>query len=474
MGEEKKNPPAKLMNGKTLTPEFQAKMLRLAILDKDYASMVINAIGRRKVFDTMYDLVWNVMMNYYTEYKEMPDWAALVQLVKTHSNTDEQQHMILAVRRMTKFDKETRDFVIDHTEMFIRQGIMAAAVVEAVELLQSGHPEKIEARVRKAVADSNFNLDLGHDYEENYESRCDYRSELRQGPISSGFAFDCYLGFGLPDGLRPGLCRGEVGIMIAGPGRGKSTFLVNTAANAYVTGHNVLFVTLELNERTVGRRMDMRLTGLPNPTPTQVRQRLHAIKAISNGRMIIKYFPPRKMSLTDLNNYLDQLKMTRDFIPDMVIVDYLGLVKPMREFKEQKYLEAEEVVQELRGLGTERKFVAWTAHQTHRGSRNKERVDAEDIAGSYGIMNPCDILLSLSATQEQIGSNRANLNIVKNRVGKCGVTFPIRLMLDRATMVDTDCESDDQEEGDSVMSQDEIAASFTTTTEKAKNKSVNH
>lgn len=472
--EEKKAPSAKLMNGKTLTPEFQAKMLRLAILDKDYASTIVNAIGRRKVFDTMYDLVWNTIMNYYTEYKEMPDWASLVQLVKTHSHTDEQQQMILAIKKMAKFDKETRSFVIDHTEMFIKQGIWAEAVLEAVHLIQNGHPEEIESRIRKASSDSNFNLDLGHDYEENYEARCDYKTELRQGPISSGFAFDCYLSFGLPEGLRPGLCRGEVGILIAGPGRGKSTFLVNAAANAYKTGHNVLFITLELNERTVARRMDMRLTGFPSPTPSQIRQKLHSIKALSNGRMIIKYFSPRKMSLIDLNNYLDQLKMTRNFIPDLVIVDYLGLVKPMREFKEQKYLEAEEIVQELRGLGTERKFVTWTAHQTHRGSRNKERVDAEDIAGSYGIMNPCDILLSLSATQEQIGSNRANLNIVKNRIGKCGVTFPIKLMLDRATMIDTDLESDDQEEEDSVMSQDDIAASFTTTAEKAKQTKTIH
>ena len=211
---------------------------------------------------------------------------------------------------------------------------------------------------------------------------------------------------------------------MAPTGVGKSMALVNIAHGAISQGLNVVYYTLELSESQVGVRMDARVCDIPMEqvykTPNVVGRRLEQIRG-DYGNLIIKQFPTKGASVTSIKAHISRLR-TSKFSPDLIIVDYADLLKPISRFKEKRH-ELESLYEDLRGFAVEFKIPVWTASQSNRQSMDREIVTLSDISESFAKAQVADIILTLQRSASDKKENKGMIFVAKNRAGRDGITL---------------------------------------------------
>jgi len=422
-----------------LTPEFQAAMIALAVVDSDYGAFLLRAFSEDVPLDKAYAVTWNVMTSFFREYTEFPSLVSLEQIAANLPNPEDSIFLKTALGRVRNADSKDFKYVREATRGFIQQRVISRAVVEQAERIEAGHPEEAYEVLRQAIMRCHVDEDLGHFYFEQAAERTGEDAKIRTGAVSTGLALDKHMRFGVPSGDSGGLCAGEMAVVLGGSGRGKSMFLVNIAANATIAGHDVLYVTLELNRETVARRFDMRFTMNEEHQefmPDQVAEYLKIMRTAIKSRLVIKYMPARRATLVDLRAYLEQISLAHEFRPTLVVLDALYHMRASREHKDKRYMELEEMAEEVRAMGAERNFALWTAHQVKRGARNKERLQDEDIAEAHALFHPVDLMGGLAGTPKEMKNNIMRFTILKNRNGIDEISLPLRIHFERCSMVD--------------------------------------
>ncbi len=203
-------------------------------------------------------------------------------------------------------------------------------------------------------------------------------------------------------------------------------FLVNVGAGALANGLTVLYGTCEMADYKIGLRFDSYFTGISiNDVPgsevveAQVREKV-------KGRLMIKEFPTKTATVQTIRSYIQRLAATKDFIPDIVIVDYADLLRSSRGF-EQKRFELEGVYEELRALAQELQVVMVTADQTNRSGLEMEVCTVAQIGEAYAKATVCDLIFTISRRMEDKQNNCGRLLFAKSRLGRDGMVYPFTL-----------------------------------------------
>jgi len=234
------------------------------------------------------------------------------------------------------------------------------------------------------------------------------------------------LGWNDIDGLcKGGLGKGELGVVIAPTGAGKSMVLVHLGAEALKLGKTVVHYTLELADTVVASRYDSCITKIPLGQLHSFKEEIYEQVQDMEGTLIVKEYPTKSASTRSLRTHLEKLKM-RDILPDMVIVDYGDLLRPVSAQKEKRN-ELESIYEELRGLAKEFECCLWTASQTNRSGLNAEVITLESISEAFNKCFVSDFIFSLSRTVEDKQSNTGRIFVAKNRNGPDGIVFPISM-----------------------------------------------
>jgi replicative DNA helicase len=224
-----------------------------------------------------------------------------------------------------------------------------------------------------------------------------------------------------------GLAAGEMGIVTACAGSGKSWVLAKLGAEAMKQGKNVLHFTLELNENYVGLRYDACFTGIDFQN---IRNNIGIVKdRIANvpGKLIIKYFPIKTVSAHNLKAHAERLAMLGTKI-DMMVVDYADILRPFQSDRNaNSYSEAGGIYEELRAVAGELQIPIWTASQSNRAGMEEDVLTAMNISDSYRKIMTADFVLSVSRKTQDKQANTARFHIIKNRFGPDGLTFPARM-----------------------------------------------
>lgn len=310
---------------------------------------------------------------------------------------------------------EEPDFIMDTALEFCRKRKVQVAMIKCVDHLDAMAFDDI----RKEMSDAlNLGLDknVGYQYIEDFEDR--YAQKAR-APISTGWP--------RMDGvLQGGHGRGELGVVIAPTGAGKSHVMIHLAAEAYKQGLTVVYYTLELSEESVGIRFDACLTGIPIDECKNNKE--YILEKISefSGKLIIKEYPMRVGTVSMIRNHLNKLK-SMDTEPDMIIVDYADLLKPSRSLGEKRF-EIEETYEELRGLAKESRAALFTASQTNRTGLNAEVVTHESISDAFQKCFPADFIFTLSRTVKDKAENQGRFFIAKNRNGQDGMVMSVKMI----------------------------------------------
>jgi replicative DNA helicase len=224
-----------------------------------------------------------------------------------------------------------------------------------------------------------------------------------------------------------GLGPGELGIITACAGSGKSWVLSKIGAEAMKQGKNVLHFTLELNENYVGLRYDACFTGIDFQN---IRKNVDIVKQKIGGvpgKLKIKYFPIKTVSANSLKNHCERIQTLGTKI-DLIIVDYADILRPMHSDRNSNsYSEAGGIYEELRGVAGELQVPIWSASQSNRAAMDEDIIQANNIADSYRKIMTADFVMSLSRKVQDKVANTARFHIIKNRFGPDGLTFPSKM-----------------------------------------------
>lgn len=201
--------------------------------------------------------------------------------------------------------------------------------------------------------------------------------------------------------------RKEVVVWMAPTGRGKSIMLVNNAMYNMLKGRNVLYITLELSDVMSAARGLCSITNKPINNRKQLKsEMLKTVKSIKSsnniGDVVFKEFPPDEVSVDEIDAFIDILKRSERWMPDIIIIDYLELMVSRRQSdNKEDYRRQKSVSTQVRGLATKHDVLIFTATQTNRSGNDSENIDITKIAESYGKSMPMDYLISINQDEDE-------------------------------------------------------------------------
>lgn len=372
--------------------------------------------------------------DYYEKYRKLPSDHALADFISASVSGSDAQGIDYesAIAEINGFDKsclEDREFVLDTVEEFARQRAMESAIRKAVSILnEEGDIGQVEELVKSALL-VNRNVDVGQDYFNDIVDRIT-RSYQEDNKDRIPTVFNTH-----NRNLSGGLSSKELAMVVAPPGVGKSLYLVNQGATNLLQGKNVLYVSLEMSEDKIAGRFDSVITEIRNLDTSlgqfRLKERLTEVKSKTQGKLMIKEFPTGACNVNQLRAFLVQLKLHKNFTPDILIVDYLELLRPNRII-DSEYQAQQRIAEELRGLGVEHNCLIWTASQTNRQARRVPIITDAELGDSYGKIRPADWVISLNQNQEEYDEGAMRVYVMKARDSK--QHYLINVAIDYSTL----------------------------------------
>ncbi len=309
------------------------------------------------------------------------------------------------------------NFVKDKTLDFCKKQALQQALEESVKAIKQENYESVLNIMKDAVFKGNSST-LGHNFFEDHEARFQL---VDRATCATGIKH-----LDQKDVLNGGLGRGEIGVVVANTGVGKSHYLVAMGAEALRRGKNVVHYTFELTETAVGIRYDSNLCNIPSSNVVENKETiLKTYEENQFGRLIIKQYPTGAASIITIRNHLEKLTM-KDFKPSLLVIDYADIMRSTRTYDSLRH-ELKLVYEELRNLAMEMNIPIWTASQANRDSAKSEIVGLENMSEAYGKAMVADVVVSLSRKPMEKSTGAGRLFVAKNRAGRDGLMFPIRI-----------------------------------------------
>jgi len=401
---------------------FQEKIVQALLSDRQFAEQMT------EVFDVNYlELKYLTFLadryfEHAKKYKVFPTLQLLVTIIrdelKTGTDVILRDQIIDYLQRMRMNpDPGDLSYVKEKALDFCRKQALKAALETAVDQMQADKYEQIVEGIKKAVCVGTTPA-LGHDFFADYEARF---TKLQRNCIPTGL-----MELDKKDILNGGLGAGELGCVIAATGVGKSHFLTFLGANALKAGVDVLHYTLELSEAAVGRRYDSNLCNMnSNDVIDNKNDVIDKYKSMKLGRLMIKEFPTNSASIYTIRSHIERLDL-KGFRPGVIIIDYADILRSTRQYDSLRH-ELKLIYEELRGFAAEKGLPIWTASQSNKEGSTTEIVDLNNMSEAYGKAMIADVVLSISRRSHEKASGSGRLYIAKNRAGRDGIVYPIKI-----------------------------------------------
>ena len=403
--------------------DFQKKIVQALLVDKSFAEQMIEILDVNYFGIKYLRVVVDKYFRYYNKYNSFPSFSILVTILRDELENDGEERIIK--RQILEYLKHIKQsplngdmqYVKEKSLEFCKSQSMRKSLLKVIEMIEGGNYEGVVEEVKSSI-DLGTEKNLGHDYLEQMEERM-VVEEI--DAIRTGFPV-------LDDSkvLNGGLAKGEIGVIAAPTGVGKSLFCAILAANAMRNGKNVVYYTLELDEKSVGRRIDANFSGIDQNVLSNYEEEVRrAVTKYAKGKLFIKYFPTKTASVQTIRSHLNRLAI-RQFVPDMVIVDYADVMRGARH-TDQKRLEIESVYEDLRAMAGEMGIPVWTCSQINRSGSNDEVIELDAVAESYNKMMVSDVVLTLSRRMADKQHDVGRIYVAKNRRGKDGLVYPVKI-----------------------------------------------
>jgi replicative DNA helicase len=397
---------------------FQLQLLNQIILDKDFSHSIIDVIEpshfENKYFKTLLQLV----KEYYVKYDCTPSYETLSQMVKSEFPQELMLKILNdTIKQIQTASIEGASFVQEKSLKFCKQQELQKAITKSQKILDSGEFEnydKLEELVRSALQVG----ESGNKIEDVFQNLDDVLNEDFRHPIPMGIT-------GIDKLLKGGLAKGELGVILAPTGVGKTTVLSKIANSAFNNGYNVLQLFFEDNPKVIQRKHFTMWTGIPpDDLPLhreEVLEKARQVKEEMTNKLFLKKLPSDQFTMTQIKNMIRKMVADGHKI-DMIVLDYIDCIVPDRNMGDEWKSEGS-VMRGYEAMCHELGVVGWTATQGNRSSISSEVVTTDQMGGSIKKAQVGHVIISVAKTLQQKEMNLATIAITKSRVGKDGVIF---------------------------------------------------
>ena len=411
---------------------FQVKVLSSLLKHKEFLQNIHDILEEEYFDNPAHKWIVEEILKYHYKYHTTPSLDALQVEVKKIDNEVLKVSVIEQLKEAYKASNEDQEYVEQEFANFCKNQQLKKALLSSVDLLEKGQYDDIRYLIDSALK-AGMDKNLGHEYEKDTESR--YRAEDRN-PIPTPWPHVNEL-------LQGGLGAGDVGIIFGNPGGGKSWMLTALGAMPVSLGYTVAHYTLELSEGYMGRRYDATFTGLRVQDLGLHRQEVNEMVEKLKGKLIIKEFSMGKASISSIEAHIQKMTDLGQK-PDLVIIDYVDLLKSKRKSIDRKD-EIDDIYISTKALARDLKMPIWTVSQVNRAGAKDDVIEGDKAAGSYNKIMIADFAMSLSRKRLDKVNGTGRCHVMKNRYGGDGMTYPVKINTENGNIEILDREMEEGE-----------------------------
>ena len=413
---------------------FQLQLLNQIIVDKDFSHSILDVIENNYFENKYFKIIMQMVKEYYLKYDHTPSFETLEQVTKSELQQATASKIVLdTIKKIKDAPIDGVLFVQEKALKFCKQQELQKVMGKAQKIIDGGEFENydtLEEMVKTALqvgAKDTSMLDVFSNLDQVLED--DYRH-----PIPMGIP-------GIDRLLKGGLAKGEIGVILAPTGVGKSTVLTKISNHAFNLGFNVLQIFFEDNPKVIQRKHFTLWTKIHpddlSEKKEEVMKRVIEIEESMPNKLILKKLPSDTMTMLQIKNQIR--KMVSDGIKvDMIVLDYIDCIVPEKNLGDEWKSEGS-VMRAFEAMCHEMNIVGWTATQGNRSSISSEVVTTDQMGGSIKKAQVGHVIISVAKTLQQKEMKLATIAITKSRIGDDGVVFE-NCKFDNA-MIEIDTES---------------------------------
>jgi replicative DNA helicase len=431
--------------------KIEKTILSHLVFNEEFTRKTIPFLKLEYFPDLTERVVFDLVDTYLKKYNKVPSKEALTIDLDTRDNLNEDQFKSCRSYIETlEVDEATQlDWLLDQTEKFCQDKAIYNAIMDSIKILDDKSGTKSKGAIPQILSDAlsvSFDSSIGHDFLEDYEPRYEfYHQKEKRVPFDLEY---------LNKITKGGLPNKTLNIALAGTGVGKSLFMCHCAASNLTQGLNVLYITMEMAEERIAERIDANLLDTPidqlELLPRDVyEKKIARIHKKTTGKLIIKEYPTASAGSANFRHLLNELKIKRNFVPDIIYIDYLNICMSSRiKFgaNVNSYTYVKAIAEELRGLAVEFNVPIVSATQTTRSGFASSDVDLTDTSESFGLPATADFMFALISTEQLQDLNQIMVKQLKNRYNDPSTYRRFVVGVDRSKMRLYDVEQSGQED----------------------------
>jgi replicative DNA helicase len=428
---------------------LEQTILRNILTNEKYMRKVLPFV-KPEYFEGIYRTLFKEAGKFVAKYNRLPTSEAFkIELDQTDRLTGEQYTMAVDILpHIFSDEKIDEDWLMDTTEKWCQDRAVYNAIMESISIIDGKHEtltkNALPDILQKALAVA-FDTNVGHDYIENVDKRYEfYHTEESRIPFDLEY-FNKITKGGLPNKT--------LNIALAGTGVGKSLFMCHMAAGCLTQNHNVLYITMEMAEERIAERIDANLLNVAIDEIDKLSKDIFTTKVANisrqtTGKLIIKEYPTGSAHTGHFRGLLNELKLKKQFVPDIIFIDYLNICASSRmkgmggAINSYNYIKA--IAEEIRGLAVEFDLPIVSATQTTRSGYSNSDVGLEDTSESFGLPATADFMFALISTEELEQQGQMMVKQLKNRYNDPTYHKRFVIGVNRSKMILYDVEENQQ------------------------------
>ena len=426
---------------------IQTTVLRNLLTNEEFTRRVIPYL-KKEYFEDDHRVVFDTVLSYVGKYNKIPTGEALkIELDESNIGGEKLQAAAALVTEVTKEEPADMDWLLEKTEKWCQDRAVFLSIMKSIEIID-GKSDMTQQAIPGILSDAlsvNFDQNIGHDYINNSDERFDfYHREEARLPFDLDY-FNQITKGGLPNKT--------LNIALAGTGVGKSLFMCHVGASALTQGKNVLYITMEMAEERIAERIDANLMNMPIDQLEKMDKntfdnKIAAIAKKTLGKLIVKEYPTGSAHTGHFRALLNELKLKKNFEPDIIFIDYLNICASARmkglSGSVNTYSLIKSIAEEIRGLAVEFDVPIMSATQTTRSGYSNTDVGLEDTSESFGLPATADLMFALISNEELEGLGQIMVKQLKNRYNDPTTNKRFVIGVDRARMKLYDAEESAQ------------------------------
>jgi archaellum biogenesis ATPase FlaH len=427
---------------------IETAILSNLIHNEEYCRKVVPHLKKEYFADRKEAAIASLLIKFFEDYnKPASPEVVQIEIGNLKGFTDKEVPEMHEYAKGLDKEEPNQEWLLVQTEKFCKDRAVYNAILSSIKIIDGQDKQHTQDAIPSILSDALsvcFDNHVGHDYIDDFASRYEYYHRVEEK-----IPFDLEMFNKITKG---GLSKKTLNIALAGTGVGKSLFMCHVAAGALMQGKNVLYITMEMAEERIAERIDANLLNLTMDELKVVDRdifetRLDKIAKKTQGKLIVKEYPTASAHAGHFRALLEELKMKREFQPDIIMIDYLNICSSQRMkmgASVNSYTYIKSIAEELRGLAVEYNVPIVSATQTTRSGFTNSDPGLEDTSESFGLPATADFMFALVSNEELEALNQIIVKQLKNRYNDPNFYKRFIIGVDRSKMKLYDVEASAQ------------------------------